>query len=103
MRLKLELAGIEIAGFGSFEEGNDRVVARITGASILRAVEAVAAQTPCDAVFVACTNLRCLDVLAEAEARIGRPVISSNLALAWHMLHLAGIDARCDRSLIRPR
>ncbi len=91
MRQRLEGAGFEIAGFGSFEEGNDRVVARISEASILQAVVAVAEQDACDAVFVSCTNLRCLDVIAQAEAKTGKPVISSNLALAWHMLRLAGI------------
>jgi maleate isomerase len=91
MRQKLEEAGFKIAGFGSFEEGNDRVVARITEASILHAIEAVAATAPCDAVVVSCTNLRCLDVIGQAEKKIGVPVISSNQALAWHMLRLAGI------------
>ncbi|MES0824867.1 maleate cis-trans isomerase family protein [Ruegeria sp. SCP11] len=92
MRSKLEEAGLQIAGFGSFEEGNDRVVARITEASILEAIEKVAAQSPCDAVVVSCTNLRCLDVIAQAEQKVGIPVISSNQALAWHMLRLAGIE-----------
>lgn len=92
MRRKLEEAGFEIAGFGSFEEGNDRVVARITEASILAAIKKVAAQKPCDAVVVSCTNLRCLDVIAQAEDQTGVPVLSSNQALAWHMLRLAGIN-----------
>lgn len=92
MREKLEAAGFEIASFGSFEEGNDPVVARITPASILAAIETVAAQTPCDAVVVSCTNLRCLDIIEEAEARTGIPVITSNQALAWNMLRTAGID-----------
>jgi maleate isomerase len=96
MRGRLEEAGFEITGFGSFEEGNDRVVARITEASILQAIENVAAQAPCDAVVVSCTNLRCLDVIAKAEARIGVPVLSSNQALAWHMLRLAGIEETSD-------
>lgn len=95
MRAKLEEAGFEIAGFGSFEEGNDQVVARITKASILAAIEQVAAQAPCDAVFVSCTNLRCLDVISQAEEKIGRPVLSSNQALAWHMLRLAGVIDTC--------
>lgn len=92
MRAKLEDAGFEIAGFGSFEEGNDRVVARITETSILEAIEKVVAQAPCDAVVVSCTNLRCLDVIARAEEKTEVPVISSNQALAWHMLRLAGIE-----------
>ncbi|SMX29243.1 Arylmalonate decarboxylase [Pelagimonas phthalicica] len=92
MRAKLEEAGFEIAGFGSFEEGNDQVVARITKASILEAIETTAAQAPCDAVVVSCTNLRCLDVIPLAEERLGKPVLSSNQALAWHMLRLAGVQ-----------
>ncbi|MGR3759429.1 maleate cis-trans isomerase family protein [Roseobacteraceae bacterium NS-SX3] len=92
MRTKLEDAGFEIAGFGSFEECDDRVVSRISEASILAAIEEVAAQAPCDAVVVSCTNLRCLSILAAAEERTGVPVISSNQALAWHMLRLAGVE-----------
>lgn len=92
LRQRLEEAGFEIAGFGSFEEGNDRVVARITEASILAAVETVVAKAPCDAIVVSCTNLRCLNVTAAAEDRFGIPVLSSNLALAWHMLQLAGVE-----------
>ena len=97
MRQKLEAAGFEIKGFGSFEEGDDRVVARITEASILQAIEDVAATAPCDAVFVSCTNLRCLRVIPEAEAKIGVPVISSNTALAWHMLRMAGVSDSSDQ------
>lgn len=95
MRQKLEEAGFEIAGFGSFEEGDDRVVARITADSILHAIESVATEASCDAIVASCTNLRCLDVIPQAEAKIGIPVISSNQALAWHMLRLAGIDDTC--------
>jgi maleate isomerase len=91
MSERLEDAGFEIAAFGSFEEGNDPVVARITPASILAGIETVAATAPCDAVVVSCTNLRCLDIIAEAEEKTGVPLITSNQALAWHMLHLAGV------------
>ncbi|MEP5088320.1 MAG: Asp/Glu racemase, partial [Paracoccaceae bacterium] len=91
MRQRLEEAGFEIAGFGSFEEGDDSVVARITESAITAAIERVAAESPCDAVVVSCTNLRCLRIIKKAEDRIGVPVISSNLALGWHMLHLAGV------------
>ncbi|MEX0307342.1 MAG: Asp/Glu racemase [Ruegeria sp.] len=92
MRAKLEEAGFQITGFGSFEEGNDRVVARITESSILDAIKTVAGQAPCDAIVVSCTNLRCLDVIVRAEEMTRVPVMSSNQALAWHMLRLAGIQ-----------
>ncbi len=92
MRALLERSGFEIAGFGSFEQGDDRVVARISSASILQAIELVDAKSDCDGVFVSCTNLRVAEIAGEAEKRIGKPVISSNLALLWHMLRLAGIE-----------
>ena len=93
MRGRLQAAGFQIAAFGSFEEGNDQVVARITEASIEQAVQQVQAQAVCDAMVIACTNLRCLHLIASLEAATGVPVISSNTALAWHMLRLAGVSA----------
>jgi maleate isomerase len=92
MQSALEQAGFDIAGFGSFEEGNDRVVARITEQAIMTAAVRVASAAPCDALVISCTNLRCLRIIPEIEARTGVEVISSNQALAWHMLRLSGID-----------
>ena len=95
MRQKLEAAGFEIAAFGSFEEGDDRVVARITETTILAAAERVAETALCDAIVISCTNLRCLNILTEIESRTGVVALSSNQALGWHMLQLSGIgDAR---------
>lgn len=92
MRDALEDAGFEIATFGSFEEGDDRVVARISESAIKAAAERMAAETPCDAIVIACTNLRCLRVIPQIEAQTGVPVISSNQAMGWHMLRLSGVD-----------
>ncbi|MEC9343760.1 MAG: Asp/Glu racemase, partial [Pseudomonadota bacterium] len=41
-----------------------------------------------------CTNLRTLDVIAPIEAQCGKPVLSSNQVLSWHMALQAGIDLR---------
>lgn len=92
MRQALEQSGFEIASFGSFEEGDDRVVARITESAIMAAAVRVANAAPCDAIVIACTNLRCLRVTPQIEAQIGIPVVSSNQAMGWHMLRLSGID-----------
>ncbi len=94
MRQTLQQAGFEISSFGSFEEGDDRVVARISPDSILSGIRKVAAQAHCDAVVVSCTNLRCLGIIAQAEEQIGLPIISSNQALAWDLLRLAGIRTK---------
>lgn len=92
MRLLLEQAGFEIAAFGSFEESDDRTVARITERTIVAAATQVADQAPCDAIVISCTNLRCLRIIPRIEAQTGVPVISSNQALGWHMLRLSGIN-----------
>lgn len=91
MRATLSQAGFELTGVGSFQEQDDRNVGLIQPRSIAAAACALAEAIPSDALVISCTNLRCLPVLAEIEARIGIPVISSNQALAWHMLQLAGI------------
>ena len=93
MRARLEADGLSLSAFASFEESDDRVVARITEESILRGIEHVAGMASCDGVIVACTNLRVANIAAKAEAKLGIPVLSSNLALSWHMLKLAGISA----------
>ena len=91
MRRNLEGAGLEIAAFGSFEESEEAVVARIAPGSVLDAIVEVGAAPDCEAVFASCTNLRATGVIAEAEARLSKPVVTSNQALAWHMLRLAGL------------
>ena len=45
-----------------------------------------------DAVFVSCTSVRLAEVAAAIEAEVGLPVTSSNHAMAWHALRLAGIQ-----------
>lgn len=89
MREMLESDGRHVVSFGSFEETEDRVVAKISENSILEAIDSVARQAQCDAVVVSCTSLRTTGMIKEAEARVGKPVITSNLAMAWHMIQLA--------------
>ena len=90
LRAALGAQGIATPVFGSFEVSEEARVARIDGASILAAAEALAVQGGTDATFLSCTNLRTLDVLGPIEARTGRPALSSNLVLATHLCRLAG-------------
>jgi maleate isomerase len=39
-------------------------------------------------IFMSCTNLRTLGVIDEVSQMLGKPVLSSNQALAWHMAQL---------------
>jgi maleate isomerase len=84
--------GFEVPVFGSFNEQDDGIVARITPASVKRGVETLLATAEVDAVFVSCTSVRLAEAARAIEAETGVPITSSNHAMAWHALRLAGID-----------
>ena len=83
--------GFTVPVFGSFNEENDGIVARITPASIKAGVRTILESAKVDAVFVSCTSVRLAEAAAAIEAEIGIPVTSSNHAMAWHALRLAGV------------
>ena len=85
-------AGYQVPVFGSFNEPMDPVVASIDGNSIKSAIHTITKNHDVDAVFVSCTSVRLVDAIEEIEAEAGLPVTSSNHAMAWHCLRLAGID-----------
>jgi maleate isomerase len=91
MQTNLRASGFNISTVSTFNQSDDFEVARISEDSILNALLRVGAHKECDGVFVACTSLRAFKVIAKAEAIINKPVISSNQALAWHMMRLAGV------------
>ena len=90
----IEARGFEVPVMGSFNEEDDRRAARIDLASIRDAAIDLGRADEVDAVFVSCTSLRLIDAVTEIEAALRKPVTSSNHAMAWHCLRLAGIDDR---------
>ena len=92
MQNKFDAAGINVTFVGSFYEDSDAVVGRISEASTYEALLMIGARDDVDGVFVSCTSLRVANIVAKAEAALGKPVTASNHALAWHLLRLAGID-----------
>jgi maleate isomerase len=92
MQARFEAAGIAISVVGSFYEESDIVVGQIDPESILKATIALGKSDACDGIFISCTSLRAVDIIDAAEAQLGKPVTSSNHALAWHLLRLAGIN-----------
>lgn len=85
--------GIVTPVFGSFEVPTEATVARIAPTSIEAAAIDLMKGAEVDALFISCTNLRTLDVIGPLETRLGKPVLSSNQVLAWHMLRVAGAKA----------
>lgn len=100
LRHVLAAAHIDTPTFASFDEANEAAVAAIDEPSITRATLAMMADADVDAVFLSCTNLRTLNVIAPLEDRLGLPVLSSNLVLIWHMLRLAGQGVQKPRDLL---
>ena len=90
MQKNLQAAGFETTAVATFNESDDFTVARITSDSLSKAVMEIGARDDVDGVVVSCTSLRGLPVIADAEAALGKPVITSNQALAWHLGQLAG-------------
>ena len=90
MRQTFEAAGYAVPAMVSFGEEVEANVARIDPASIHAAALEVGSNPEVQVVFLSCTNLRTLDIIADLEQRLGKPVVSSNQALAWHMARLSG-------------
>lgn len=92
MQALLEANGFQIGAFGAFEEAEEAKVARISEASTLAAMLEVG-RGDVDAVFASCTNLNTFGVIERVEEALGKPVVSSNSALIWHLCRLAGMQA----------
>jgi maleate isomerase len=90
MRAHLIEHGFDVPAMGSFNNNDDHEVARITPGSVSDAVKTLADEGGIDGVFVSCGNLRIADRVEELEKDVGLPVVSSNTAMAWHCLRLAG-------------
>ena len=91
VRAYLIKRGATVAAFGTFDKPDNRDAARIAPGAIAEGIRALARSTTLDAVFVCCTSLRLSEFVADVEKEIEIPVTSSDHAMAWHCLRLAGV------------
>jgi maleate isomerase len=89
--------GIEVPVMGSFNHENDNDVARISHGSLRNAALELGRHPSVDGVFVSCTSIRLAEAAKSLEAELGKPVTSSNHAMAWHALRLAGVTEPMPR------
>ena len=87
----VEERGVRVPVLATFNNADDEEVARIDQASIRNAILEVG-RVEVDAVFVSCSSLYVSPVIEECEAALGKPVMSSDQAMAWHSMRLAGLD-----------
>lgn len=87
----IEARDLMVPVMGSFNHEDDNEVARIAPASVRAAALELGRYKQVDAVFVSCTSVRLASFVDSLEMEVGKPVTSSNHALAWHCLRLAGV------------
>ena len=85
--------GFDIVDKGSFKQRGDPNIVRVPPEAIFEAGLALASSPSVEALFISCTALRVSPVIERLEAALGKPVVSSNQALAWDCLRLAGCHA----------
>lgn len=91
-----EAAGFEVRHVEGLRILDDAGIARLTAADV-RALAHSAVRDGIDALFLSCTSMPTLPVLAELESQLGIPVISSNAATLWGALRFIGAPARSSR------
>lgn len=94
-RLKqfLKAHGIEVAKLGTFDMLDMFDHAKIQPDEIYRKVKEITTRTA-EAVFIACTQLRALEVVDLLERDLGKPVYSAVQATAWQAYDVMGVDPK---------
>lgn len=87
--------GFEILDFQGLNLERDSDMVRVTP-GFIRDFAAALDQPEADAIFISCGALRSIEIIEELEAMTGKPVITSNQAMAWDAMRLAGIADRVE-------
>ncbi|WP_299822249.1 ectoine utilization protein EutA [uncultured Jannaschia sp.] len=82
-------AGFDVVRTCCMDIADDRDIARISSDTIVASAEAADAPEA-EAMFIACTATPALGLIAGIEARLGKPMVTSNQASLWQMLDIAG-------------
>ncbi|NUY05550.1 maleate cis-trans isomerase family protein [Paraburkholderia youngii] len=92
-KIYLENEGFEVLAIHGLQLEKDSDMVRVTPNSI--AQMALYLDRPdADAIFISCGALRSIEVIEEIEQITDKPVITSNQAVAWDVMRLAGIQDR---------
>jgi maleate cis-trans isomerase len=95
-KLFLEQYGFRVVTLKGLDMGHTqeerRAINRIPPEMAFRLARSVD-RPDAQAIFLSCTALPTIDVIEELERELGKPVISSNIAVFWSCLRLLGIKA----------
>lgn len=84
-------AGFEIVASTGLGFTDAKVAAKMTPREIVEIVTPMD-HPEADAIFLACANVRAMEVVDELEGVLKKPVISSNQAVIWKMLKILGVN-----------
>lgn len=86
-----ETASVDVLSRATFALDGDRQMNRVTPQCLIAAGQQCLADTPeAQALFISCTGLATADVVEAIEVATGKPVVTSNQALAWDVLRGSG-------------
>jgi arylmalonate decarboxylase len=95
----LKSAGFKVVLMCGMELGENqeerRGIARIPPQSLHRFARYIDCPDA-DVIFISCTNIAGIEEIAQIEAELGKPVITSNLVTIWHALRTIGINDRIE-------
>ena len=90
--------GMEIVTRASFKLDGDPDMNRVTTGCLIEAGRDLGSHPDAEALFISCTGLRTRHVIEPLEEALGKPVVTSNQALAWDLARTAGVtDPAPDR------
>jgi maleate isomerase len=87
----LRAAGFAVVDTAAMNHVDARFVAKLDPRAFVEAALAHD-RSDADAVFLACANARTFEAVEAAEARLGKPVITSNQVVIWALLRMLGVS-----------
>ncbi len=87
----MQARGFEVLNIQGFNLDKDSEMVRVTPGSILR-FAANLDEPDAEAIFISCGALRSIEIIDQLEKLTGKPVVTSNQAMAWDVMRLAGIQ-----------
>jgi maleate isomerase len=91
----MDEAGIEVVGERNLDLSPASKYPEVTPAEWVAIMEELR-NDRADAYFVSCAAVRAMESLEEMEARLGKPVITSNQVVIWRAARMAGFDGELE-------
>jgi maleate isomerase len=88
----LEDNGFKVAKMDGLDLTDNAILANV-GPNVMYKLARKTDVGEADAMFISCTGLDVLDIIAPLEEDLGKPVITSNQASFWQAFKMAGIGA----------